>query len=96
MIRTLGALDGVPRADVFPGEEPKTIKRTLPAGGSVPAHSHPGRHTALYLLEGRIELPLDDETRDVSAGDVARFEGERDVSTVALDDSVALVVLAGR
>ena len=95
-LRTLAELDGAPHANVFPDEEPKTIRLTLEAGESVTEHSHPGRDIVLYLLEGRIELTLDDETRDVSAGDIARFAGELDISPSAVDDSVALIVLAER
>ena len=95
-LRTLAELDGAPHANVFPEKEPKTIKLTLEAGESVPEHSHPGRDIVLYLLEGQIELTLDDETHDVSAGDIARFEGELDISPTAVDDSVALIVLAER
>ena len=95
-LRTLAELDGAPHANVFPEKEPKTIKLTLEAGESVPEHSHPGRDIVLYLLEGQIELTLDDETHDLSAGEIARFEGELDISPTAVDDSVALIVLAER
>lgn len=95
-LRTLAELDGAPHANVFPEKEPKTIKLTLEAGESVPEHSHPGRDIVLYLLEGQIELTLDGETHDLPAGEIARFEGELDISPTAVDDSVALIVLAER
>lgn len=95
-IRSLDEVDGVPHANVFPGEEPKTIRLQLPEGESVAPHSHPNRDIVLYLLDGRIDLSLDDETHEVTAGDIARFEGEREISPHALESSTALILLAER
>jgi len=95
-VHALADLDGEPHANAFPGDEPKTIRLTLADGEAVPSHTHPGRDVVFYLLEGAIELDLDDETHEVTAGDVARFEGEWEISPRALEDSVALIVLAPR
>jgi len=95
-IHALADLEGQPHANVFPDVEPKTIRLTLPEGETVAPHSHPNRDIIFYLLEGTIELQLDDETHEVTAGDIARFRGEREISPHAVEDSTALIVLAPR
>jgi len=95
-IEHLSDLDGTPHANVFPTEEPKTIRLTLDADERVDPHTHPGRDIVLYLIEGAIDLELDDERHSLAAGDVARFDGEREISPVAREPSTALVVLAER
>ncbi|MFC6766202.1 cupin domain-containing protein [Natrinema soli] len=93
---SIGDLEGTPHANVFPNAEPKTIRLTLDAGEAVAAHDHPDREIVLYLIEGAIELALDDEEYDLSAGDIVRFDGRREVSPRAIESSVALIVLAER
>lgn len=95
-IHTLDELDGQPHANVFPDREPKTVRLSLDADESVPAHSHPGRDIVLYLVEGEVELQLGDRTHDLTAGEIARFEGEQEISPRAVEPSVALIVLAPR
>jgi len=92
----LSDLEATPHANVFPTEEPKTIRLTLDAGQRVDPHTHPGRDVVIYLIEGAVDLELDDETRHVEAGDITRFAGEREISPVAREPSTALVVLAER
>lgn len=95
-IHSLDGLDGRPHANVFPDEEPKTIRLTLDAGDEVAPHSHPDREIVFYLAEGAIELELDGETHGLSAGDVARFDGDREIAPAAVEESTALIVLADR
>jgi len=95
-IHALREPEGHPHADVFPDAEPKTIRLTLDAGGEVAPHSHPDREIVFYLVEGAIELELDDETHELSAGDVARFDGEREIAPHAVEESTALIVLSSR
>lgn len=95
-IRTLSDLEGTPHANVFPGSEPKTIRLHLPGDEAVAAHSHPGRDIVFHVIEGRLELELDGEEYELTAGDIARFEGERDISPRAIEETTALVVLAER
>lgn len=49
-----------------------------------------------YVLEGAVDLHLGTETFETKEGDIARFEGEHESSPVALEDGVALFVLAPR
>ncbi|NHN42776.1 cupin domain-containing protein [Halorubellus sp. JP-L1] len=95
-IRPLDELDGHPHANVFPDAEPKTIRLTLDADESVAAHSHPDREIVFYLVDGAIELDLDGATHDLTAGDVARFDGDQEIAPRALEASTALIVLASR
>ncbi|WP_101297986.1 cupin domain-containing protein [Halegenticoccus soli] len=91
---SLDDLEAEPHAVVFPDAEPRTVRLRLAAGERVPAHRHPGRRVVLHVLSGRLALDLDDETYPVEAGEVIRFDGEREISPLAETDSVALVVLA--
>jgi quercetin dioxygenase-like cupin family protein len=95
-IRALAALEDEPHANVFPGSEPKTVRLSLDAGEQIPTHTHPDRDIVLYLVDGAVELHLGEETHDLTAGDIARFEGEQDISPHAVEDSTALIVLAQR
>lgn len=83
------------RAVLFEGE-PRTVKLSLDAGERIPAHRHPERAVVIHVLSGALDLDLDEETLELAAGDVARFDGDRDISPAAREDSVALLVLAGR
>ncbi|MFB6210541.1 MAG: cupin domain-containing protein [Halobacteriales archaeon] len=94
-IETLADLDGSPHATVF-RNEPRTIRLALRAGEGVDPHRHPGRSIVLYLLEGALTLKLGDDTHELTAGDIARFDGEQEIAPVATADSTALIVLAPR
>ncbi|WP_353633208.1 cupin domain-containing protein (plasmid) [Halobacterium sp. NMX12-1] len=95
-IRDIDELEGEPHANPFPDAEPKTVRLSLGEGESVPAHSHPDRDIVFYLVEGEIELALGDDTHRLTAGDVARFDGDQDIAPKALAASTALIVLASR
>lgn len=95
-VEHLRDLEGTPHANAFPTAEPKTVRLALDADERVDPHTHPGRDVVLYVIEGAIDLELDDERHAVAAGDVARFDGEREISPVAREPSVALVVVAER
>jgi len=92
---TLDELDGQPHAHCFEAE-PMTVRLSLDAGDSVPAHQHPDRRIVLHLVEGALSVTLGEDEQEVRAGDVVRFDGNQDVSPEALEDSIALLVLAKR
>lgn len=73
---------------------PKTVSLELAAGESVPPHQHPEMNIVFHLLSGTLDLELGAESHRLTAGDVARFDGEQEISPVAVDDSEALLVLA--
>jgi quercetin dioxygenase-like cupin family protein len=95
-IHALDDLDGQPHATAFPDSEPKTIRLTLEAGESVAAHDHPDREIAFYLVEGELTVEIGADSYDLSAGDVARFDGDQRIAPHATADSTALIVLAER
>lgn len=92
---SLADLESTPHAEVF-ADGPRTVRLALDAGESMPAHSHPGRNVVVHVVEGRLRLGLDDESYDLSVGDLVRFDGEREVAPEAVEDCVAVVVLAAR
>lgn len=96
MIRTLDELDARPHANVFPEAEPKTIRLTLDEGEGVTAHSHPGRDIIFYLIDGKIKLQLGNTTHELAAGDIAHFDGDRQISPRAVKETTALIVLAAQ
>lgn len=91
----LDELEGHPHAHCF-DEEPMTIRLALDAGESVAPHQHPDRRIVLHLLEGELSVTLGDDDHPVRAGEIVRFDGNQDVSPEAIEDSVALLVLAKR
>ncbi|MFB6142227.1 MAG: cupin domain-containing protein [Halorientalis sp.] len=93
---SLGDLPDDTHVDLFPGAEPRTVCLTLAAGEAVPPHTHPDRQVVLSVREGHLAVTLDDETHHLEPGDVVRFDGRREVSPRAVEDSTALVVLAPR
>jgi quercetin dioxygenase-like cupin family protein len=93
-ITSLDDHDAAPHANLFPDQEPHKIKLTLDAGERVPGHTHPGRRIVFALLDGAIELRLGEDTHAVTAGDVARFDGDQEIEPRATEPSTALIVLA--
>ncbi|WP_254768662.1 cupin domain-containing protein [Salinilacihabitans rarus] len=93
-VTALDGLEEATHAEVFAERRPRTVRLRLDAGDRVPPHTHPGTNVVLHLLSGRLELTLDDETYDLTPGEVARFSGEREISPHAVEDSTALVVFA--
>jgi quercetin dioxygenase-like cupin family protein len=81
------------RSALFGGDL-RAVHLSLSAGERVPPHEHPGERILLHVLEGEVALDLDDETHDLAAGDVIRFDGDRQISPEAVTDARALVVLA--
>jgi quercetin dioxygenase-like cupin family protein len=91
---TLSDLDDRPHAEVFETRQPRTVRLALDAGERVPQHTHEGTNVILHLLDGRLELTLDDETYALDAGELIRFSGDRAVSPYAVESSRAVVVFA--
>jgi mannose-6-phosphate isomerase-like protein (cupin superfamily) len=76
--------------------EPDVVRLCLDAGESVAPHSHPERRVVFFVVEGRFEVRLDDDSYPVGAGDCLRFDGDREISPRATESepATALVVLA--
>lgn len=95
-IHSLPEVEGTPHANVFPEREPKTIRLTLEANEEVPPHAHPDREIVCYVIDGAIELRLGETVHELRAGEIVSFDGDQDISPRALEESVALLVLAPR
>jgi quercetin dioxygenase-like cupin family protein len=93
-ITTLDELTDRPHAEVFDEHAPRAVRLDLAAGESLPEHAHPGSNVILHVLDGELTLTLDGEPHDLSAGDVARFGGDREISPRATDRATALLVFA--
>lgn len=93
-ITDVDGLTETPHAEVFEEREPRCVRLELDAGDGVPPHTHPGTNVVFHLLDGRIDLSLDEQEHELAPGDVARFSGEREVSPHAVEDSTAFVVFA--
>lgn len=93
-IESIDELEGAPHANVFPTEEPKTIRLTLSEGEQVHPHDHPDREIVCYLVSGELELRLGENSYEVEAGDIIHFDGAQDIAPVAITNSTAILVLA--
>jgi quercetin dioxygenase-like cupin family protein len=93
-ITTVDELSDTPHAEIFDEHRPRAVRLELEADERVPPHSHPGTDVVLYLVSGDLELSLDGETYDLSAGQIARFGGDREISPRACEPSTAVVVFA--
>ncbi len=91
---SLDELTATPHAVVFDTDRPRTVRLELPAGERLPEHRHPGTDIVFHVLCGALELTLDEEVYELSAGDVVRFSGDRDISPEAVQATTALIVLA--
>ena len=83
---------GTDRERLF--DSPRTVRLGLAAGDAIPPHSHPGTTIVLSVAQGHLAVYLGDDTHHVAADELLRFDGDRDISLEALEDSVALLVLA--
>jgi len=95
-LTSLSELTATPHARPFGGGEPAVVRLALEAGERVDPHRHPDRRVVILVRSGLIELTLDDEQYTLEADDLIRFDGRREVSPAAVEDSEALVLLAAR
>ena len=85
-------LEGRPGARALDGT-PRVIRLALEAGESVPPHDHPGTTVVLHVVDGVLDARLDGESVEVVAGELVRFDGDREVAPRAVEDATALVFL---
>jgi quercetin dioxygenase-like cupin family protein len=93
-VENVHKVKGTPHAQLFPESEPKTIRLALEEGERVEPHRHPDREIVFYVIDGTIELQLGSESHEMETGNIARFEGDQDISPLATQESTALIVLA--
>ncbi len=63
----------------------------LQAGAELPLHRHPHEQTG-YLVAGRMDLTIGEQTHAVRPGDSWCIPGDVDHGAVALEDSIAVEV----
>jgi quercetin dioxygenase-like cupin family protein len=87
---------------VAPGVEVRTLcsgaattlaEFHLAAGHELPTHSHPHEQTG-YLVEGRIQLRIGNETNEASPGDSWCIAGGTEHGATILEDSIAIEVFS--
>jgi quercetin dioxygenase-like cupin family protein len=88
----LSELEGAPHAEVFDDQSPRGVRLTLDPGESVPEHRHPESVIVFHQIRGRVDVLVGDETVELGAGDVARFDGDQDISPTAQTETTALIV----
>lgn len=93
-VTDVDALEDATHAEVFDVREPRTVRLSLDAGETVPAHQHPESMVVLYVLAGDLALALGDDGYELDEGDAVRFDGAQDVSPEAVTDAEALLVFA--
>lgn len=91
---TLSTLEETPHAEVFETRRPRTVRLQLDADERVPGHTHEGTDVVVHVLDGHVELTLDDDVYGLDAGELIRFSGDREVSPYATEASTAVVVFA--
>ena len=74
----------------------RTVRVTLEEDAQIAEHNHPGTEILFFVVEGGLELSLDDENYELEQGDLVRFEGERTISGRAGEPTTALVVPVDR
>ena len=87
------ALDKVTRKTLVHGSLTLMTEFRLEQGAVLPKHRHPYEQTG-YLVSGRMDLTIGDETFPVSPGDSWCIPGDADHSVVAHADSVAVEVFS--
>lgn len=89
---SLADVSGDGRSVLF-DDSPRTVHLTLSADESVPPHRHPETGVVFYLRSGTLDLRLDEETHRLTAGELVRFDGSREIAPTAVEASEALVFL---
>lgn len=73
--------------------QPRTVRVRLEAGEEITEHEHPDKRILFHVLEGELELSLDDESYALTDSDLLRFDGNRTISGIASEPTTVLVVL---
>lgn len=92
---SLDALAEPTKQPVFT-DNPRTVRVALDPDEEIAEHDHPGEDIVFFVVDGAMELRLDDEAYDLTGGDLLQFDGERTVAGTAREATTVLVILADR
>jgi quercetin dioxygenase-like cupin family protein len=82
---------GVLRRTLGHGEKMLLAEFTAAGGSEVPTHSHPHAQVG-YMVQGRMQLTVGDQTQTVEGGDSYYIPGDIPHGAVMLEDSVVVDV----
>lgn len=86
-------LDKIQLKTLVHGEKTLMAEFRIGKGAILPRHKHPHEQIG-YLVSGRLELTIGDETRTVGPGDSWCVAGHVAHQAAALEDSVAVEVFS--
>ena len=86
-------LPGIRQKTRVHGEKTLLAEFVLDRGGTLPVHAHPYEQTG-YLIQGRLRLRIGDREFDARAGDAWCIPANVDHGAHALEDAVAVEVVA--
>ena len=84
---------GIEKRTLVFGDKTLMTEFRLLKGSTLPGHAHPHEQTG-YLVSGRMQLTIGDQTYDTTAGDSWCIPGDVAHSAVCLEDAVALEVFS--
>jgi quercetin dioxygenase-like cupin family protein len=87
------ALDKITRKTLSHGARTLMTEFRLEQGAVLPKHRHPHEQTG-YLVSGRMDLTIGNDTHAVEPGDSWCIPGDTDHSAVARADSAAIEVFS--
>ena len=86
-------LEKIQKKTLVYGDRTLMAEFRLEHGADLPRHSHPHEQTG-YLVSGKIELSIGDETHQVKPGDSWCIAGGVEHKATVLEDSVAIEVFS--
>ncbi|HEX9113052.1 MAG TPA: cupin domain-containing protein [Nitrospirota bacterium] len=89
----INALEKIQRKTLVYGEKTLLTEFRLEKGAVLPEHSHPHEQTG-YLVSGRIDLTIGDETHQVAPGGSWCIPGNVAHRAIAREDSVAIEIFS--
>lgn len=86
-------LEKIQQKTLVYGEKTLLTEFRLEKGAILPNHNHPHEQTG-YLVSGRIDLTIGNETYQAEPGDSWCIPGSVDHSAIALENSIAIEVFS--
>lgn len=92
MLEGHGSAGHVDLKPLMVGQDMLLVEIFEKAGVSVPAHSHDDHESIVYLVRGRMQLTIGDQTFEAKAGDVWRHPIGVMHTSVTLEDCLAIEI----